>query len=763
MIGMDSLEICFLPLDQRDPPRSRFFRIIGRDVQGSTLSKLTKYYKETQSGGFYILDGIPNPTEPEIARFFDAVGSQFTFSSTLIERHMTVWLGQLRAKQRQVLSQSVMDALDTLKEQGTNENIIKNVYIKFMCWLRSPLGHVLIGMGKPNPSKILFEGNISKYEALFLQLLHLAGCDVWYVNFISEQPYLKADKGMRFSELIQGEVFTPPPFSYTVQQPLTPVLSRSTEVMPPASCVVSLENDVTLNTWMGNKPAWEAVFLPCAKRLPGTSSKLYALFVTYFGCDERSEYRNRLFRLKRALADSPKKWILLDYKTPAPAADEIALFRAVNKNAPRQAMLHSLANCLAPNNEKAQMLLAQKVFMFIMAQRPEQDPVRLFNYGVRLACWLRRYTEALFEGYRMEHQPAIIYYGAITEAEISLLYALAHIGVDVLYFSSDKAHRENFAQHFLPHQWQEIIFENNMPLESFPQREERTRAATTAYSASRELDQLLYSDTGMFRDRQFARSQPVTLKTTYDEVGQLWQEEARYRPSFHTEAGVVYVPNLFSKISGVDKGDLDLYWNHIRAMITEETQLITKIPFLKLGGPSMSPTQARSFLHNGRLDPRALKSSRFYSYDYLPDDTQDYILEKIQALIDYDLIINGGVDLPAAMLSVLMNLDKELLRQLQSFDFTRHIPKILVVDVTEQMFSLEECILLAFLNLVGFDIAVFTPTGYRNLERYLHADSFDTLSVGEFIFDLTIPDLTSKSPVNGSADWLGRLFGSRHS
>ncbi|MFR2562997.1 MAG: YceG family protein, partial [Anaeromassilibacillus sp.] len=99
--------------------------------------------------------------------------------------------------------------------------------------------------------------------------------------------------------------------------------------------------------------------------------------------------------------------------------------------------------------------------------------------------------------------------------------------------------------------------------------------------------------------------------------------------------------------------------------------------------------------------------------------TQDYILEKIQALIDYDLIVNGGPDVAASMLSVLMNLDKELLRLLQNFDFTKSIPKFLVVDVTEKVFTLEECILLAFLNLVGFDIAIFTPTGYRNVEKYL--------------------------------------------
>ena len=64
-----------------------------------------------------------------------------------------------------------------------------------------------------------------------------------------------------------------------------------------------------------------------------------------------------------------------------------------------------------------------------------------------------------------------------------------------------------------------------------------------------------------------------------------------------------------------------------------------------------------------------------------------------------------------------MNLDKELLRLLQNFDFTKSIPKFLVVDVTENMFTLEECILLAFFNLVGFDIAILPLRDIRNLGK----------------------------------------------
>lgn len=763
------LEDCLLPLSRRTPPSPRFFRVIGYDQQGKILNDLNKIGALARDGGAYLQNGLANPVEPEIQRFFREVGEQFTLTAALVARHLTVWLGQLRPAQRTTLDAAMTEILDILKRQGANDNICRNAYIKFMCWLRGPLGGILKGLGQDTPPKVLYEGEIGRYELLFLQLLYRSGCDVVYVNYCSEDSYTKAARGGTYGHPIYGEVRTPPavPLSceaapakvHNTASPVRPVPARQ----PDASSLVpppwqGVEEVVLVNRWMGGASFWDAVFLPCAQRETG---KFCSLFSACFGGNDRAEYRNQLYHLKRTLDASPKKGLLMEGKIPAPTNNEAAPFRSLDKRLPRPLLIRTLAEKIVPSCGKVPVLLAQRAFSLVMEQYAEKDAVRFLNYGVRLACWLKRYVELFFEQYRSEHEPALVYYGPATEAEISLLWALAHAGVDVLYFSPALLGQEPFEKHFLPHDWQTTVYEQDLPMEPFPQREERVRASTTAYNASRELDQLLYSDTGMFRDRQFTRSQPVTLKTTYDEVGQLWREEAQYRPSFRTEDGIVYVPNLFSKISGVDKGDQKLYWDRIREMVTEDTYLVTTVPFLHVNGPSFSTPQARSFIHDGRLDPNALKSSRFYRYDYLPDDTQDYILEKIQALIDYDLIVNGGPDVAASMLSVLMNLDKELLRLLQNFDFTKSIPKFLVVDVTEKVFTLEECILLAFLNLVGFDIAIFTPTGYRNVEKYLHPDSFDTLVVGEFAFDLTIPDLRTKRAAS-SGGWLGRLFGSNH-
>lgn len=741
MTDLERLQTCFLPLDRRVPSQPCFFRIIGRDSAGEILALLERYRAQAAENGV-CLSGLPNPSRAEIDHFYQEAGTQFSPNRALIDRQVSLWLGQVRPECRPSLSEAIWNTLYLLQKQNISGGILKNVYTKFMCWLRSPAGRALAELGGDHPPKVLFEGDISKHEVLFLHLLRQAGCDVWYLHFLSDDSYHQADPDGRYSRLIAGEVRSMP------SQPSAP------PAPPPAW--EGTDQDLSLSQWVGDRPLWDALLLPASQR-GGSSLTLFGLML---GADEREIYRNRLFRLRRSLDDSKRIWLLMDEKPLPPSPAETEVFRISMQKLSRSAMIHALAERMPrglPWTQKAQQALA-----LVMQRNPEPNDSRFYNYSVRLACWLRRCADQLFpKQTAVKEPPALLYYGPITEPEISLLWALAQMGVDVLYVSSEKT--EAFEKHFLPHIWLEAVLGDSLPMEPFPQREEKVRARTTAYDAAQELNQLLYSDTGIFRDRQFTRSQPVTLKTTYDEVGQLWPEEAQFRPSFRTENGVVYVPNLFSKICGVEKGDTDLYWDHIQTMLTPGTYLIPSLPFLPpVNTEGIDQRAAQTFLHNGRLDPRALMASRFYRYGYLPEDTQNYILEKIQALIDYDLIVDGGPNLPAVMLSVLMNLDKELLRLLQSFDFTRSIPKLLVIDATETLFSLEECVLLAFLNLVGFDIAVFTPTGYRNLETHIRADSFDTLIVGEYLYDLTVPNLrtrriSGKGGKNGKG-WR-RLFG----
>ncbi len=768
----DILECCFRPLNERSPTGTRFFRIIGRDPEGRVVNLLGRFCREAQKNGVYLRGGFSNPTEPETSRFFGAVGAQFTLGRSLLERHMAVWLGQLRPAQRQALSSALMDAIELARRKGLGENVLRNAYIKFMCWLRQPLGKAVAGIGSNTPPKLLVEKGITKHSALLLHALRLAGCDVWYVDFVSDAEYLRADPDGGLSELVRGKIFTPPAVHFADpvscaghssttrsgknSMPPHSVTSQTPPSIQGASIGIQESPCVQLNSWLREgMTIWDALLTPGKKRGGGSAGSC-VMFAACFGVDERVEYRNRIYRLKNALEASGRRFVLCDKRIQNPTVSEAAPFQALDKNAPRPSVINSIAGRITTSGRQGERVRA--AFIRAMSLTPQQSPAWFFSYAVRLACWLDRYTETLFAPDRSGLPPVFVHYGALSAAELTLLWTLAESGTDVLYLSTDKAHEEVFHKHFLPHEWLEVELPNSIPSEPFPKREEKLRASTIAYNASRELDQLLYDDTGLYRARQFTHSQPVTLRTTIDEVWQLWPEESQYRPAFRTENDTAYIPNIFAKICGVDKGDESLFWNRLRGMVTENTWLITNVPFLTDEKPGFTMSEARSLLRGGKLDRRMIKGSCHYRYGYLPDNTQELILDKIQALLDYGMITEGGVEFPAVALSTLLEIDKEILRLLQGFDFTREIPKILIVDVTEEVFTLRECILLAFLNLAGFDIAVFTPTGYRNLESHLGPDVFDTLTVGTFKYGLAVPNLRSRGAVNGL---LGRLFRSK--
>ena len=95
---------------------------------------------------------------------------------------------------------------------------------------------------------------------------------------------------------------------------------------------------------------------------------------------------------------------------------------------------------------------------------------------------------------------------------------------------------------------------------------------------------------------------------------------------------------------------------------------------------------------------------------------------------------------------------------LQQFDFTKTIPKIIVIDTDETMADITDCIYLLFLNLVGFDILIFTPTGYRNIENYIKEDVFENHIIGEYIFNVRLPHLYTNLKEKNSPGFFSRFF-----
>lgn len=103
-----------------------------------------------------------------------------------------------------------------------------------------------------------------------------------------------------------------------------------------------------------------------------------------------------------------------------------------------------------------------------------------------------------------------------------------------------------------------------------------------------------------------------------------------------------------------------------------------------------------------------------------------------------------------------MSFCKRIIDEISWFDFTQESPKVVMVFTGDNIVNKFDCIALYILNIIGFDVAVFTPSGYIGLEKVLDESLFESYNLGEPNFNFTyrrVDRFTSKKGL------FGRLFG----
>ena len=98
------------------------------------------------------------------------------------------------------------------------------------------------------------------------------------------------------------------------------------------------------------------------------------------------------------------------------------------------------------------------------------------------------------------------------------------------------------------------------------------------------------------------------------------------------------------------------------------------------------------------------------------------------------------------MIAVALNLEKDILRMIQRFDFTRKNPKLICIAAGETALSLEDDITLAFLSQIGFDVVIFASTGYQCAERHFNRSLAVSHQIGGYMFDLEVPAFRAALP-----------------
>ena len=442
---------------------------------------------------------------------------------------------------------------------------------------------------------------------------------------------------------------------------------------------------------------------------------------------------------------------------PVPTPEEVAAVPRKNYRDLEQMAGDLAQNIRCPASAELQSLMVKGFLDLVLEEGgPDRNVSRAANQAVYLLCWLKRWQKELFEGWKPPEVPVFLLFGGgTTEHEARFLRLLAKLPVDVALLQPSLDKGSCLRDPALL----ELRYEDSLSMEAFPAESGQLRVSTAAYQAERDLDGMMYQDTGLYRNQQYAKAEAVTLRTMYEEIAILWDQELKYRPSFQVNNGMVTLPVLLEKICGVKDGDVGRYWLEIKKLMTPETLVVPKLPWTSPLDENPMRAGATQFLRNGRLLKDKIKAHKAYPYGILRGEMQDYLLDKLQLLLDRRTIAGtyqNGTEY--TVIAAALNLKKELLRLLQKFDFTKKNPKLIVIHTSEEILSLEDGILFAFLNLLGFDILFFVPTGYQCIERYFAAPFANEQQIGEYLYDLPPPDFTriSERGRGSIRKWFGR-------
>ena len=781
-IDAKELRDLLLPMAGRAPgPGVYFARLcfFGAD----TKAFLWAYHEAARQRGVVIEGQLSNPDERQLNYLNDVLGPAFAPDAAFIGERLSKWMPRMAAALRSEFADALSAQLTALSKMGKTESVLKTVYCKMLCWLYYRFERLTPFLGGGDPPRVLYETDgVTQHEMILLRILSSLGADILLLTPKGDQAYLRQDPESRYSQLLpaSGAPF-PADFSLkalrremrdaaakapakpaSAPHPLKPAPVSAPQPVKrapidPAKYFTAPRRAPCANAWM-KEAALSEILTPAAER--GTDPKFfYTAFLRLSGVSDKLAYENGLYQFYQRLRAQKRAVVIADGPLPMPAPEETQKIRHRNYRSSGELIVDLAGNLPACADAELQRTL-QAAFVSVMrrAAQEEENLNRLTTAGVYLLCFVRRYQAALFQGYKSgAENPVFLLMGGCENRHDALYLAfLGRVPADTAIFAPDLSRPCALRDETLL----EISGPESLPVSRFPRDGGAPQMRTVAAHAQEDLTQLLYTDSGLFRARQFSRGESITLRTTLDEIFLLWDQELRFRPNFSVSGQTVNMPVLYAKVSGVEGGRADAYWQKIKLLLGDRGNavLIPSLPYLQPG--EMNPYQALAIkaLKNGVLRRDVLAGSRQYPFSLLREELQAHILDKLQIMLDRRLIrgtYENGTEY--TVIATVLNLKKELLRLLQKFDFTKTNPKAVCVSASDRPASLEDAILFTFLNLAGFDVVLFVPTGYQVIENRLNGSLPVEHQAGEYLYDLRVPDLDALPPEKGRS-WLENLW-----
>ena len=623
-------------------------------------------------------------------------------------------MGKLSNAARAAIAEAVATEFSVLSEKSRagfcSDTILRNAFVRVMFTLKSAFYGLLENTG----DRMFFEGNLSKYDFITLNVLFLLGVRgkaVCY-NHNGTDFLTKPRFTVKIGNLRERIDFAH--VAASVGDAVTTVV-RNDGFEFPHEADIGESLDSLIRFIDGRKADFAG----------GVSA---ALSVCVRGVGDINKYKLSVNKFYMALK-SKREVFVIDAGFGNPTYEESQSFSA---NGFSQMTIDTLLNryeALRDTPFPEQVKNA--------ADRALVGNARKSNAETVFKIWFLRICDVFNDAGK--GFPAIIIWGAISGRVLDFISCLEYLPVDIVQFSP--AGQPDFS---LSVKSMDAGSANCGKLDFPYEAKKLSGHQTVAFRAEQEIREVLSGDDTLYYQRnQFSEMNPIILKTTFEEIDILWREPAKFRPSFSTVGGVVTIPSIFAKVSGVSDS-LDDYILGIRAKITPETLLISKFPYLS---PEINRSAAdfmKRVYVGKEIDAEKVKSCEFYNYRLFSQETQNIIIKGIRDFVNNDWYVKKRSSFVYDVLEILFRLPNDVVQLIHSFSFTESIPKVVVFNATDKPCGAADCIMILFLKSLGFDVIMYVPTGYQAVEEYIRENLFQKINIGKYRYDLADVDITDK-------------------
>ncbi|MDE6092903.1 MAG: YceG family protein, partial [Ruminococcus sp.] len=363
-IKLNSLDDYFLNLSQRKGNNVFFYRI--NSYSDSIREFLCRYYEEARKNGVIIDGRIPNADQNNLSYYYETMGDSFSMNKQFFMLSLKKWLPRMNDTQRIAVAGSVYDTLSHLASQGKNENILKNAYIKFMCWLYYRFGSITNRLGGNNIPKILYNGTINIYELMLISILSKAGCDVVLLQTAGDSGYIKVDPTSELSRAYTGagQAF-PADFSIKqIQQEIADKMHAERVFGQKPSYII------VTNSW-ARGDGLEDALTPVDKR-GNQSGSIYNIFYRINGVYNRADYVNELISFKSEINSQKRNIVIADGEISAPSYDELSTVKRGNYSSPQTAVAELSKNIEFAGDEGLQQIMRYE-FAKLMLEKSKES------------------------------------------------------------------------------------------------------------------------------------------------------------------------------------------------------------------------------------------------------------------------------------------------------------------------------------------------------------------------------------------------------